>query len=160
EHHLVRSVNNLAVPIITENLFQTMLGVVDLAMVGTLGAVAIAGTGSALQIMFLVISALSAITVGTTVLVARFTGAGHPEEASRAAKQSLLMGVCLAVVVTILGHFFAHSVIAMLGVEPEVVTAGGGYLDVVAQMSLFLIIQLVCGGALRGAGDTRTPMIV
>lgn len=160
EHHLVRSVNGLAVPIIAENLFQTMLGVVDLAMVGTLGAVAIAGTGSALQIMFLVISALSAITVGTTVLVARFTGGGQPEEGSRAAKQSLLMGVGLAVVVTLLGHFYAHSIIALLGVEPGVVAAGGGYLDVVAQMSLFLIVQLVCGGALRGAGDTRTPMVV
>src|SRR6185295_2975551 len=44
EHNLVRSVNGLAIPIIAENLFQTMLGVVDLAMVGTLGAVAIAGT--------------------------------------------------------------------------------------------------------------------
>jgi MATE family multidrug resistance protein len=160
EHNLVRSVNGLAIPIIAENLFQTMLGVVDLAMVGTLGAVAIAGTGSALQIMFLVISALSAITVGTTVLVARFTGAGEPEHGSRAAKQSLVMGVGLAVVVTILGHFYAHTVISWLGVEPEVVVAGGGYLDVVAQMSLFLIVQLVCGGALRGAGDTRTPMVV
>ncbi len=160
EHHLVRSVNGLAIPIIAENLFQTMLGVVDLAMVGTLGAVAIAGTGSALQIMFLVIAALSAVTVGTTVLVARFTGAGEPHEASRAAKQSLLMAVGLAAVVTVLGHFFAHNVIAMLGVEPEVVQAGGAYLDVTAQMSLFLIVQLTCGGALRGAGDTRTPMIV
>src|SRR5581483_6010411 len=108
EHHLVRSVNGLAIPIIAENLFQTMLGVVVLAMVGTLGAVAIAGTGSALQIMFLVIAALSAVTVGTTVLVARFTGAGEPHEASRAAKQSLLMAVGLAAVVTVLGHFFAH----------------------------------------------------
>src|SRR5207245_11147944 len=28
------------------------------------------------------------------------------------------------------------------------------------QMSIFLVVQLVCGGALRGAGDTRTPMVV
>jgi MATE family multidrug resistance protein len=160
ERRLVRSVNGLAVPIIAENLFQTMLGVVDLLMVSTLGAVAIAGVGSALQLMFLIIAALSAVTVGTTVLVARFTGAGQPEEASRTVKQSLMLGVALAAVITVLGHFFAPSAIAMLGVEPEVVESGGEYLTVVAQMSVFLIIQLVCGGALRGAGDTRTPMIV
>jgi MATE family, multidrug efflux pump len=141
-------------------LFQTMLGVVDLLMVSTLGAAAIAGVGSSLQLMFLVISALSAVTVGTTVLVARFTGAGRPEDATRTAKQSLVLGVVLAAAITVLGHFYSHSVVAMLGVEPEVVQTGGDYLAVVAQMSIFLVVQLVCGGALRGAGDTRTPMVV
>jgi len=70
------------------------------------------------------------------------------------------VGVALAAVITVLGHFYSHSVVAMLGVEPDVVQTGGDYLEVVAQMSIFLVIQLVCGGALRGAGDTRTPMIV
>ncbi|HEV8633690.1 MAG TPA: MATE family efflux transporter [Chloroflexota bacterium] len=160
EDRLVRSVNGLAIPIIAENLFQTLLGVVDLLMVSTLGAVAIAGVGTSLQIMFLVIAALASVTVGTTVLVARFTGGGQPEEASRVAKQSLLMGFVLAAVITVLGHLFAHPVVALLGVEPDVAKAGGDYLDVVALTSVFLITQLICGGALRGAGDTRTPMVV
>lgn len=160
EHRLVRSVNGLAIPIIAENLFQTMLGVVDLLMVSTLGAAAIAGVGSSLQLMFLVISALSAVTVGTTVLVARFTGAGEPAEASRTAKQSLVLGVALAAAITVLGHYYARDVVRMLGVADDVVQTGGDYLTVSAQMSIFLVIQLVCGGALRGAGDARTPMVV
>lgn len=160
EDQLAGSVNRLAVPIIAENLFQTMLGVVDMLMVSRLGAAAIAGVGTALQIMFLVFAALSAVTVGTTVLVARFTGARQPEEASHAAKQSLMLGVALAAVITLIGHFFSHSVIAVLGAAPAVVQTGGDYLDVVAQMAIFMVLQLVCAGALRGAGDTRTPMIV
>jgi putative MATE family efflux protein len=160
EQHLLRSVNHLALPIIAENLFQTLLGVVDMLMVSKLGAAAIAGVGTALQIMFLVIAALSAVTVGTTVLVARFTGAGQAHDAGRTAKQSLLLGVALGVGIAVLGHVFAHPVIALLGATPAVVQTGGDYLDVVAQMSVFLVIQLVCAGALRGAGDTRTSMIV
>ncbi|HEY8743873.1 MAG TPA: MATE family efflux transporter, partial [Chloroflexota bacterium] len=160
ENDLAGSVNRLAVPIIAENLFQTMLGVVDLLMVSRLGAAAIAGVGTALQIMFLVMAALSAVTVGTTVLVARFTGARQPEEASHAAKQSLLLGLALAAIITVLGHFFSRGFIALLGATPEVVQTGGDYLDVVAQMAVFLVLQMVCAGALRGAGDTRTPMIV
>ena len=160
ENQLAGSVNRLAVPIIAENLFQTMLGVVDMLMVSRLGAAAIAGVGTALQIMFLVLAALSAVTVGTTVLVARFTGARRPEEASHAAKQSLMLGVALAAVITLIGHFFSHSVIALLGAAPDVVQTGGDYLDVVAQMAIFMVLQMVCAGALRGAGDTRTPMIV
>ncbi len=160
ETHLLGSVNRLAIPIIAENLFQTLLGVVDLLMVSKLGTAAIAGVGTSLQVMFLVISALSAVTVGTTVLVARACGAGQPREAAYTAKQSLLLGVALAAVVTVVGHFGAHPAIALLGAAPSVVRTGGDYLDIVAQMSVFLVVQMVCAGALRGAGDTRTPMIV
>ncbi len=160
EEHLAGSVNRLAVPIIAENLFQTMLGVVDMLMVSKLGTTAIDGVGTALQIMFLVMAALSAVTVGTTVLVARYTGAQQPEEASRSAKQSLMLGIVLAAIITVIGHFFSHRAIALLGATPDVVKAGGDYLNVVAQMAIFMVLQYVCAGALRGAGDTRTPMIV
>jgi putative MATE family efflux protein len=105
-------------------------------------------------------AALSAVTVGTTVLVARYTGAQQPEEASRSAKQSLMLGIVLAVIITVIGHIFAHRAIALLGATPDVVKAGGDYLNIVAQMAIFLVLQYVCAGALRGAGDTRTPMIV
>src|SRR5579859_3979565 len=151
EQHMLGSVNRLAVPIIAENLFQTMLGVVDLLMVSKLGAAAIAGVGTSLQIMFLVISALASVTVGTTVLVARFTGGGQPQDAVRTVKQSLLLGVTLAAVITVIGHVAAHPVIALMGATPPVVRTGGDYLDIVAQMSIFMVIQLVCSGALRGA---------
>jgi putative MATE family efflux protein len=160
EHHLTRSVNRMATPIIAENLFQTLLGVVDMLMVAKLGAAALAGVGTALQIMFLAIAALSAVSVGTTVLVARASGAGRPEEAAGVIKQSLLLGMALAVLVSVVGHQLADRAIAVIGASAEVVRTGGDYLDVVAMTSLFLVIQLVCAGALRGVGDTRTPMVV
>ncbi len=97
--HLLRSVNSLAFPIIGEDLFQTMLGMVDLIMVGKLGAVAIVGVGTALQIMFIVLAALAAVDIGTTVLVARAIGADQPDEAARAIKQSLVLGVVLAAII-------------------------------------------------------------
>lgn len=160
EQHLAASVNRLAVPIITENLFQTMLGVVDMLMVSRLGAAAIAGVGTSLQIMFLVIASLSSVTVGTTVLVAHAAGSGRADQAAKTVKQSIVLGVAFALVITVIGHVFAHDVIALLGATPDVVQTGGDYLDVIAQMAVFLVIQLVCAGALRGAGDTRTPMMV
>ncbi len=160
DKHLLRSVNTLAFPIIVENLFQTMLGIVDLIMVGKLGAVAIAGVGTALQIMFIVLAALAAVAIGTTVLVARAIGADQPGEAARAIKQSLILGVALAAVIAVLGHIFAHPVIGLLGATPPVVQAGGDYLDIVSVTSVVLVIQLVCSAALRGAGDTRMPMVV
>jgi MATE family multidrug resistance protein len=153
-------VNRLAWPVILENLFQTLLGVVDMLMVSRLGSDAIAGVGTATQVMFVVNATFAAITVGTTVLVARFTGAGQPDEANRVAKQSLLLGVMISAVVMLLGHFSAEPVVRLMGAEPQVVTLGGGYLRIVSQTAIFLVTMFVAGGALRGAGDTRTPMLV
>jgi MATE family multidrug resistance protein len=153
-------VNRLAWPVILENLFHTLLGVVDMLMVSRLGAAAIAGVGTANQVMFVINATFAAITVGTTVLVARFTGAGQPAEANRVAKQSLLLGVVISAVIMLLGRAYAETVVALLGAEAEVVRLGGGYLRVVSQMAIFLVTMFVVGGALRGAGDTRTPMLV
>jgi multidrug resistance protein, MATE family len=48
--------------VIGENLLQTMLGVVDTVLVAGLGAVALAGIGAALQVIFVLIGALSALS--------------------------------------------------------------------------------------------------
>lgn len=153
-------VNRLAWPVILENLFQTMLGTVDMLMVSRLGAEAIAGVGTANQLMFVINASFAAITVGTTVLVARFTGAGQPTEANRVAKQSLLLGVVISAVIMLLGHFFAEPVVGLLGPEASVVALGGSYLRIVSQMAIFLVTMFIISGALRGTGDTRTPMLV
>ncbi|MCB0093083.1 MAG: hypothetical protein KDE54_34575, partial [Caldilineaceae bacterium] len=54
---LNKRVFQLAWPVISENFLQTMLGIVDTLMVAQLGAFALAGVGTAIQIMFFVIAA-------------------------------------------------------------------------------------------------------
>src|SRR5207247_11441505 len=80
---LERRVLGLAAPVIGENLLQTMLGVVDTILVAGLGAVALAGVGAALQVIFVIIAALRALSVGASVLVAQAFGAGDLKAASR-----------------------------------------------------------------------------
>ncbi len=64
-----RRVLTLATPIIGENLLQTAVGAVDTFMVARLGAYAVAGVGTGFEIVFFIISILSAIDIGATVLV-------------------------------------------------------------------------------------------
>ncbi|MCB0057140.1 MAG: hypothetical protein KDE45_08950, partial [Caldilineaceae bacterium] len=85
---LQRRVFGLAWPVISENFLQTMLGIVDTLLVAQLGTAAIAGVGSALQVMFFVVAALSAMSVGSSVLVAQAVGGRHYDNANLYAKQS------------------------------------------------------------------------
>jgi putative MATE family efflux protein len=155
-----RLVNRLAWPVILENTFQTALGVVDLALVSRLGANAIAGVGTATQLMWLAIAAFAAVATGTTVLVAQAIGAGGRQGANQATKQSLLMGVAISVVIAVVVSANAERIVAVLGPQPEVVRLGATYLRISAQMSVFFVTMLIAGAALRGAGDTRSPMVV
>jgi putative MATE family efflux protein len=150
----------LAWRVIVEQLLQTALGFVDLLMVSRLGADAIAGVGASVQIVFIIIACISAIGTGTTVLVARFIGAGEPQQSSRVVKQSFLLAVALGLVLAVVGVPTAHWQVAALGVEPAVVELGGAYLRVSYLAAGALTLSLVLGSALRGAGDSRTPMLV
>ena len=157
---LSASVNRLAWPIILENLFQTALGTVSMLMVSQLGSAAIAGIGTATQLLFVVQAAFGAVTTGTTVLVARFTGARDPRAANAVVKQSMLVGLVLSILFGVLGLTLSGWFIRLMGAEPDVVAAGGTYLRVTMAASFFMISMFTISGALRGAGDSRTPMAV
>ncbi len=155
-----RAVNRLAGPITLENLFQTALGTANMMMVGHLGASAVAGIGSSSQLIMVMQASIAALTTGTTVLVARLTGSGRPEEADRIAKQSLTLGLFVSLAFAAVGIFLSDWLIRAMGAEPEVVLLGSQYFRIITGASILLITMLVCSAALRGSGDTRTPMKV
>src|SRR5262245_2454144 len=155
-----RRVLGLAGPVIGENLLETLLGIVDTLLVAGLGATAIAGVGGALQVMFLLIAALSALAVGSSVLVAQAIGASNPRRASQLARQSLLWSAILSVPLALLGLLASAPIVALFGMEPQVAQIATSYLQVTMGTVVVLVALLIGGGALRGAGDSRTPMIV
>ena len=154
------AVNRLAWPVILENLFQTALGTVDMIMVGSLGAAAIAGVGTANQIVFVVQASFSAITTGTTVLVARFIGARQDDNANAVVKQSIVIGAIISAVFALFGLGLSEWAIKVMGAEADVVHLGATYLRIVTVASVLMVYMFIISGALRGAGDTRTPMVV
>jgi multidrug resistance protein, MATE family len=153
-----RRVLTLATPIIGENLLQTMVGAVDTFMVARLGAAAVAGVGIGFELVFFIISILSAIDIGATVLVSQAIGAGQQERANRLARQAIVWGLVLAVPVSIGMFAAAPAVISLFGAEPDVTAAATTYLQVTAATSVALFLSFVCGAVLRGAGDSRTPL--
>src|SRR5512143_3826998 len=83
---LRRDLIALAWPSLVENVLQTMLGVVNMMMVGQLGPTSISSVGVAQQINFTLQVAYSGLAVGNTALVARSIGAKDPDAARRIAK--------------------------------------------------------------------------
>jgi putative MATE family efflux protein len=149
----------LAWPVIGENMLQTLLGVVDTILVAGLGAVALAGVGAALQVIFVVIAALSALSVGAAVLVAQAFGAGDLAAASRFARQSLLWSVLVSVPLTLIGLPLVPMIVGLFGLQDDVARVSADYLYITIGTIVTLTTALIGGGVLRGVGDSRTPML-
>lgn len=154
-----RRVLGLAIPIIGENLLHTSVTAIDVFMVAQLGAVAVAGVGTAAELVFFIISILSAASIGATVLVSQAIGGRNREEANRLARQGVAWGLVLAIPVSILGYFTAPILLLIFGAAPDVTAAATTYFQIIAATTIVLLLSFMCGAVLRGAGDSRTPLI-
>ena len=151
---------NLAWPVFAELSLQTITQVVDMAMVGHLGAAAIAAIGLSMQPLWLVMSIFMGLSVGTTALVARLVGANNHEEAGHIAKQSLLVSLFISLIVGVAAFIAAPQIIRLMGAEADALPLGISYMRYLVPGYVFMLPAMVATAALRGAGDTRTPMVI
>lgn len=149
----------LAWPAVLERIFQTLTQIVDLIMVGRLGAAAIAAVGLSMLPVEYSIFLFQALSVGTTALVARFAGAGEAEKGGLVLRQSVLLALVVMVIIVAFFYGFAPQIVTMMGAEEGIVDLGAGYLRILVPGFVFMLLSMVVNAALRGVGDTKTPMI-
>lgn len=149
----------LAWPAIVENLLHTMVGIVDTAMVGRLGAAALAAVGLGNQINHLGLTVFSALATGSTALVARYIGAEQPERARDVARQSLVLGLFVSGTVMLTFLTAARALLGFLfrRAETVVLDSAALYVRIVALAMILNYFLIVINAALRGAGDTKPP---
>lgn len=150
----------LAWPVIATFSLESLVGLVDMLMVGRLGANAVAAVGVGTQILGAVGVAMTAVGTGTVALVARAVGAGRVRDAEEVELQSIYAAAVLSVVAILPVWVWAPAVVRAFGVAPDVVDLGVRFVRCV----LFAIppgaVMFVVASGLRGAGDTRTPLAI
>lgn len=157
---ITSKVLNLAGPALTEMLLISFVSMADMMMVGRLGPHAVASVGMTNQPMFFALAIFMALNVGTTALVARFTGANEDEAAKEVARQSLVLAIMMSLAVAALGVWAAPHVLTFMRADEAVMGVGLAYFRVVAGGMLFTTLSMGIAAILRGSGDTKTPMRV
>ncbi|MEE9200160.1 MAG: MATE family efflux transporter [Candidatus Brocadiales bacterium] len=160
EENLDKNIRRLAIPAATENLLHLMVFIVDVIMVGRLGTEAIAAVGMAGAVNFVLTMVFSSSSAGTVSLVARYCGAKDKPTAERVAAQSMLLALVLGLCLAPLLYFSAVNILYLMSVEPDVATLGAVYFRIVICFLPCRLIMLAGYAAFRGAGDTRTPMLI
>lgn len=162
EGPLGRAVWKIAWPTILTNVIAGLQGMVDHVLVGNLvGYKANAAIGISWQIFLLVIVFMSSLFMGMSVLVARFAGAGEKAKVDRTVYQAFLTAVFIGLVIMApLGYFLSPYLLDLVNAAPNVKAEALPYLRVTFAFSIGLMIYFMTSGALRSAGDARTPMVM
>jgi putative MATE family efflux protein len=162
EGPLRSAVWKLAWPTMLVNIIGGLQGMIDHIMVGHfVGFTGNAAIGVSWQIFIIVIVFISSLFTGMSVLVARFAGAGEEEKVNRTVYQAFLtaIGISLFVMAPI-GYFASPRLLDFVNAAPAVKAEALPFLRIMFLYSSGMLVFFMLGGALRSAGDARTPMIV
>src|SRR5712691_6061826 len=160
EGPIPRAVWLIAWPTALQNLIGGLQGVVDHALVGRfVGYAGNAAIGVAIQIFIVVIAFVMSVFSGMGVLVARFAGRNDPEKVNRTVYQAFLAAVALwGGVLAPLGWFLAPSLLGLVNAAPAVRAEALPFLRIMFVGSIGMLLFFMISGALRAAGDARTPL--
>ena len=150
----------LALPTMLEQLMQTAVQYIDIAMVGSLGTAATAAVGSTTTINWLISSTISALGIGFLTFIARAYGADNKEEAAKVSSQAVFVTLVVGIFFTILTALLSSYVPVWMQVEPGIRPLASTYFLIIYLPMLPRSATIIFGTALRAAGDTKTPMRV
>jgi len=162
EGPLLPAVWKLAWPTMLTNIIGGLQGMVDQALVGNLiGYQANAAIGVSSQIFLIVIIFISSLFTGMSVLVARFAGAGDHDKVDRTVYQAFVTAIGLSLfVMAPIGYFASPALLDFVNAAPAVKAEALPFLRTMFLFSSGMLVFFMLGGALRSAGDARTPMIL
>jgi putative MATE family efflux protein len=169
KHHLPAKVTSkmlytdivkIAWPSVVELTLTQLASMVDLMMVGGLGAWALTSVGLTVQPKFLLMTIFMAMNVGATAMVARYKGAGEQKKANLILRQALILTLIFSVISSIIGYVYAEKFILFMGAAEEKTLEGGTiYLRIQMIGFTFMALTSTITATLRGVGNSRTALI-
>jgi len=154
-----RSVLLLSLPVASQMLLQSLLGMADVIMVGGLGATAIAAVGLAAKIHFLLLVLMSGLATGCSILIAQYTGAKDFPSCQRTLAVTLLVGTLVMLPFTLAFGFASNTWVAWVNPDPEVVTLAAQFLIITAPTLLLTQWIVIYEASLRALGSTTMPLV-
>ena len=150
----------IAWPSVLQNAIGGLQGIVDHALVGHyVGFTGNAAIGVSWQIFLVVIVFISSLFTGMGVLVARAAGANDHDKVNRTVYQAFLTAVALSIgVLAPLGYVLSPTLLEIVNATPAVRAEALPFLRTMFVFSGGMLMFFMLGGALRAAGDARTPL--
>ncbi len=150
-----------AVPIVLAELLQNLYNTADALVVGNfVGDKALAAVSVCTAISQMVVGFFNGMSIGASVVVSRYFGAGETERMSASMRAGFASAVLLGTMLSLTGICLTPSLIRMISVPAEVYADAVIYLRIYLAGILFTVIYNVAAGLLRAVGDSRGPFMI
>lgn len=155
-----RQLFNLTSPIFIETLLIMLLGSVDVFMLSRYSDGTVAAVGVVNQLLNLVFLLFGITTLGTSVLCAQYLGAEQKDSVKQVIGVSLLVNFLVGLAVSALLYFFAPQLLALMGLEKDVVADGTAYMQIVGGFAFLQAAAMTVSAVLRAHNKAYYPMAV
>lgn len=157
----LKNVLKTSLPAVVDLSASTFMWTFEAILIGKISAAAFGGHGMAIQIIVVVLTVLLTFIVGSSIIINRYLGANEHWEANHILGQALMLGIIMAILISLLWYFGADqffSLIKEAGTEAR--QAGVTYLKTVAMFGPLILTNFIALGILRGSGETRHAMFI
>lgn len=155
----MRSLWILGAPTVLEQALQTLVGYVDTAMVGHIGAAASAAVGLTTTVNWLFNGIFFAMSVSLLSYIARFTGEGDMESAHRTSVQALWVLLVLGITETLVALAVSPVLPRWMGASREIWHEASLYFFIISCPMMLRGSAVIYGNVLRANKDSKSPML-
>ena len=157
-----RLICSLLIPVVLEQLLNSIMGTADTMMVSNVGSAAISAVSLVDSINVLVIQAFSALAAGGAIVCAQYIGQKNKEKANESARQVLFIITAISVAVSLICLVFQKPLLRLIfgSVEPTVMSASETYFFYTALSFPFIAAYDSAASIFRAQDNTKGPMII
>ena len=150
----------MVVPIFIETLLIMMLGAVDTIMLSQYSDESVAAVGVVNQIVMFAFLIFEVINIGTSVLCSQYLGAKMQKNMVQVVGVALLFNLVMGLLISAILHYGATTLLGWMGLRPELLKYGIGYMQIVGAFAFFQAISFTISASLRSANKAIYPMLV
>ncbi len=148
-----------AAPMLLGNVFQQLFSIVDSIIVGNfVGKEALAAVGASFPVIFVAVSMIIGIVMGTTVVISQYFGAKDFVKVKRAIDTMYIYSFVAGFFATIAGLIFSEPLLRLLGLPEEIMPQAVQYLRIYLSGIIIFFGYNGTSAVLRGLGDSKTPL--
>ena len=157
-----RMIRNLLVPVVLEQILNSIMGTADTMMVSNVGSAALSAVSLVDSINILLIQAFSALAAGGAIVCAQYIGQKNYEKANMSARQVLFIITAISVAVSAVCLIFQKPLLRLIfgAVEADVMHASETYFFYTSLSFPFIASYDAAASVFRAQENTKGPMII
>lgn len=157
---ILKKLSLFMLPVLGALILQAAYGAVDLLVVGQFGStVGLSAVSTGSQVLNLVTFVVTQLSMGVTVLIARYLGEKNEEQIGAVLGGAAVVFAAVSVGLFVLLVGFARPIAVLMQAPEEAVDLTASYIRICGAGIFFIVAYNLLSAIFRGLGDSRSPLL-